>query len=257
MSKQPLIPQQHLSNFEGQIKKMMELDKDVISEAIKQLKELTQGMKDANFGNQHHYPTATISLLNGLVRSGVNRNKYLPLFNQSIVLSVSYFSSTISAIFCDSLWNHLNTVKTFPDKLKKKSIKFSLNELYDLNFGFSKELGRIVARKDNISFQDTKSIKDAFGDYFDVKIIRDKNVDNIIAALALRHAIAHNSEHIDSKCCKMLEVATEREFYPTPKVDSLIKINEVELNIIMNSMQVYVSALVQQIEDKTLNANPF
>ena len=260
MAKQPLEPRQHLSNFEAQlvkISKMLELDKDVISEAIKQLAELKEGMIKADFGNHHHYPTATIDLLEGLIRSGANRNKYISLFNQSIVLSVSYFSSTISAIFCDSLWNYLNTTKAFPNKLKKKSVKFSLAELYELNFGFSNELGRMVSRKDNISFQDTKSIKEAFNDYFNVEIQRDKNVDNIIAALSLRHAIAHNSEIIDEKCYNMLEIATNREFILQPKKDSQIKINGEELDIIMNSMKIYITSLVEQLEQKTLHANPF
>ena len=90
-----------LESFSVQANKVLnisEFDKDVIAPVIEALKKKERLIEENKF-NRMYKPTAEISMLESLYKGGHKRAKYKPVYNQSVVLLVSYFGSAISDIF--------------------------------------------------------------------------------------------------------------------------------------------------------------
>lgn len=228
----------------GKVFNMMEFDKDFISMVINQLR--AQGtLLEAQHGirNDKLLPYGAINLLESICESGPKRRKYQPIYNQSLVLLVSYFASAVSAIFNETLTYFLNHVDEIPKDLAKEEFKFSVRELKELEYDLSIEIGRVVARKSDISFQDMQSIYRAFKRYFEIDIGRSDDVDTIIAAQSLRHAIVHNSEMIDEKCQRQLILAKDRKIVRNFELETEIKVSISDLEIVSGSMRRYVLGL--------------
>lgn len=234
------------SQLEDQFNKVfsiMEFDKDFIEIVISQLDKQGKQLESHGITNHHLLPYNSIKLLESICQSGPKRSKYKPIYSQSIVLLVSYFSSTISSIFNDTLTFYLNNLEKVPKSLAKEEFKFNLSELNELEYDLSTEIGRMIARKADISFQDMQSIYRAFKRYFNIEIEKNYHVDNIITAQSLRHAIVHNAEIIDNKCKRQIDIANNRTIERAFSVGDTIEVNKDDLVAIADSMKSYVSNL--------------
>ncbi len=245
--------QKIIEKFELQISsvfKIIEFDKEYVEIVVKQLKELKKKLIGFGIQNPIYHPTSQIKLLSSLIQSGPKQRKYQPVYNQCLVLLVSYFASTINSILNEGLNYYLNNSDNLPDKVANQEFKLSLRELQELQFDLSEKIGSIIVRKSDISFQDMKSIARAFEQFLGITIQKDEDVDNIITAQALRHIIVHNSEIIDDKCIKQLTNAGNRKFVEDVEPNKKAVIDADDLNIVKASMLNYANNLFQLIKDK-------
>ena len=230
--------------FESQIinvYKITEFDSDFLTLAIGWLEELEKNLrKSQGIENIKLLPTRTIHLLTKVRDQGPSRSKYQPVYNQSVVLLVSYFASAISDLFNDTLTHYLSNTDKLPASLGKEEFKFSLQEMSILKYDLSTEIGRMISRKSDLSFQDMGSIAKAFSRFFDTEIEWDSNVSNIIAAQACRHAIVHSGEIADNKCIKQLAVAKTRTIKIGLNENEKIAFDKDEIVVIGDSMKVYI-----------------
>ena len=224
--------------------KITEFDSDFLSLAIDWLTELETDLKTTqNIDNENLLPTRTIKLLEKVLEQGPTRAKYQPVYNQSVVLLVSYFASVLSSIFNDTLTYYLSHIEKLPKNLEKEEFKLNLFELSELKYDLSNEIGRIISRKCDISFQDMGSISKAFKRFFNIKIEWDENVSNIIVSQACRHAIVHKGEEVDHKCIAQIKHAKNRQLKLNITENEKITFKKSEINIIGESMKKYVSSL--------------
>jgi len=234
--------------------KITDFDSDFLSLAIDWLTQLEDDLRtNHSIYNENILPTRTIKLLTTVLEQGPSRAKYQPVYNQSIVLLVSYFASSLSSIFNETLTYYLSHIEKLPKKLEREEFKLNLFELSELKYDLSKEIGRIIARKSDISFQDMGSISKAFKRFFNVTIEWDKNVSNIIVSQACRHAIVHNGEEVDHKCIAQINHAKERELKLNMHENQKITFDKEEIKIIGESMKEYVSNLCTSLL-KTLSS---
>ena len=234
--------------------KITEFDNDFLSIAIEWLKDLENNLiNNKNIQNDQLLPTKTINLLTTVLEQGPQREKYKPVYNQSVVLLVSYFASTVSEIFNSTLTYYLSHIEKLPKRLEKEEFKFSLTELSELQYDLSKEIGRMIARKSDISFQDMGSISKSFKRFFGITIEWNAKVSNIITAQACRHAIVHNGEIIDFKCANQVRQADNREIKKDLKKGESVIFDISEIKLIGESMDIYVKTLCDNLLSKIPN----
>jgi len=237
--------------FKSQIEnvyKITEFDNDFVSIAIGWLQDLENDLKNnKNIENDNLLPTRTINLLKTVLEQGPKREKYKPVYNQSVVLLVSYFASLVSEIFNSTLTHYLSNIEELPKRLEKEEFKFTLSELSVLQYDLSKEIGRIITRKSNISFQDMGSIAKAYKRFFGIVVEWDTNVSNIITAHACRHAIVHSAEIADHACINQLKAAKDREIKKDLKENEPIEFNIDEIKTIGKSMELYIKSLCDSL----------
>lgn len=237
-------------NFKNQFKAVSDItkfDSEYLKIVIDILEEVELRLKGTGVVNEAHLPTKALKLLRDLRDKGPQQAKYEPVYNQSVVLLVSYFGSAITDIFNDSLTNLLTEGLEIPQQVMKEAIDLTILELSNLNYDLSKDIGRIIARKADISFQDMQSISRAFKKFFSIEINWDVTVNNIILAQAMRHVIVHHSEIVDEKCVGQLSRAKERKIKPNVEVGEAVKFTKAEIIIIGESMQAYIDALISML----------
>ncbi len=236
-----------LDSFKEQLDKVLniiEFDREYLQIAIDQLERHKDELVKFGLENKRYHPDSQINLLKTLVRSGPSQSKYQPVFNQCLVLQVSHFASAISSTFNESLSHYLENPTLISEKAENLEFRFRLSELIELEYDLSTAIGQIIARKSDISFQDMKSITNAFETFFSVEIKKNVDVDNIIAAQALRHVIVHNGEVVDQKCLRQLQSAGKRNFYRNIKIRSKIAIQREHIETVQKSMLSYVDNLI-------------
>jgi hypothetical protein len=132
------------------------------------------------------------------------------MFNQCVVLLVSYFASAVEDLFVACLSEKFNNLKdAIADK--DKDIKIPLGELLESGFSLDNEsVAKLLVRKKEISFQDMQSIKREVEAYFKFQPEKNEDTNNIILAQHCRHALVHYGGKANSKTIAQIKDARPR-----------------------------------------------
>ncbi len=227
------------------VRSLMNFDKIVLDFCIIQIEQLNDRIKnnqEINITNVHFFPENTLKQLKLIKQNNSMKLQYESIYNQCLVLIVSYFTSCIKELFRDSLQyyserNHENL------KCINTELKFTFEELETYNFDLSKSVGDIIIKKRNLSFQDMQSICREFQSYFGIKVDKDKIVDNIILAQAARHAIVHSLSIADEKFITQISYTNRRSIKLSIKLNDELKFSTSEIEEIMNNMREFLSII--------------
>lgn len=173
------------------------------------------------------------------------RPYYETMFNQCVVLLVSYFTSAVKELFDSNLTHKIKNHKY--EKPEKEEIKISLDELDQLNFDLSNDIGRLIIDKNQISFQDMLSIARAFKEHFNFEPEKDENVNNIIVSQACRHSIVHSGGIVNQKTIRQISKATPRVIKKELKNGEKIQFDTNEIKCISDSMTNYIEMLISEL----------
>jgi hypothetical protein len=116
----------------------------------------------------------------------------------------------------------------------------------------NERIGHLIADKNDLKFQDMKSISRAFKDYFGFNIVKDENVNNIIMAQAGRHVIVHDSARINEKIIRQVSGAKPRHLKPQLSGET-IQFNSDEVKLIADSMLKYFRQVRSQVEARLMS----
>lgn len=123
-------------NFRTQIEsveKLMNFDREVLDIAIGRIsefrKKLTTESKTSLLQVQ---ADNTITLLKNVRKNDSLRHRYETIFNQALVLLVSYFSSSMHDLFCEGVRESLT--RDTESALLKEQFRMTFRELRDANF---------------------------------------------------------------------------------------------------------------------------
>lgn len=241
------IGKQIIDNFKKNIvsvENLANFDRVVLHFAISSVELLQERLKE-KFTNERLLATATLKQLKNIRENDSMRPQYEEIFNQCVVLLVSYFGSAVSDIFKEYVSLCLSDR---PDKVLREELKFTIRELCDYGFDLSDQIGEIIALKKDISFQDMKSISRNFHDFLGVSIERDKKVNNIILGQTCRHVIVHAGAIADAKLTKQVSEANPRDLKKQIVENSQIQFTADEIKILGNSMLAYLNNLVEQLD---------
>ncbi|MBA2271247.1 MAG: hypothetical protein H0W20_11740 [Chthoniobacterales bacterium] len=190
------------------VRRLMNFDRDLIGFALKMVGDLDERLKAAGFENPHLNAESAVRALRQVRDNDSLRPRYQTIFNQSLVLLVSYFASALHELFSDSVRSV--GLATDSSELFNEEVKISIRELRDAGADFAAVVPEILIKTKDISFQDMQSIARAFKTYANVTVPRDARVNDIILAQAARHVIVHNGGIIDPKFIRQVASATPR-----------------------------------------------
>ena len=191
-----------------------------------------------------------IAVVETLRKSDSLRTHFREVMNQAVVLLVSYFASAIHDVFRLCVVSHIAANQ--PSKLLTDEFRTNLSELLAITDDFDNDAADFfLTKKQDISFQDMKSISRTFRDYFSIETDIDPSVvDNIIAGQACRHAIVHSGARASLKTINELRAAPNRSILQAIERDASIDVSADDLSVIEENMKMYISRLSDAVETR-------
>jgi hypothetical protein len=203
--------------------------------------------------NEHKlYNASLIPRNRALALRNVHQNDslkrhYEAMFNQCVVLLVSYFGSAIHELFRDAVKHAL--VNSADVQAAREEIKMSWSTFAgepDQAQVFAEQL---VAQRD-ISFQDMQSIGRAFSAHFGIAVERTPATNDIILGQAARHMIVHNMAIVDGRMLKQVTAATPRTLKADIALGQTITFTRDEIETLGVRMLEYVDVLAMKLESR-------
>jgi hypothetical protein len=225
---------------------LLRFDEALLGYGLHTLQEVDTRLKENGFDNPRYRITKAIGMLERVRETESIKALYGVMYNQCIVLQVSYFASSLKSVFTDCLVTAITSGAT-KGRLQKETIEISLAELADLEFELAEHVGELVANKADISFQDMQSIGRAFTTYFGVTLPRDENVDNIIYAQACRNCIVHSGAVADARLLRQIAAASRRTIDVQLKEGASFSFSPDSIQRISQSMSAYVDLLAKEL----------
>jgi predicted AAA+ superfamily ATPase len=173
--------------------------------------------------------------------------QYEGIFNQCLVLTVSYFASTITSLFRQTI-NYAGQNSPFLIEASNEDLKISLSELRQYDFDLRNNLGDLIIRKKDFSFQDMQSVSRSFKTFLNIDIIKDQDLNNIIMAQASRHAIVHSLATSDEKFMKQIRDANPRDVLNNIEFGQQIKYQPDDIYKVIQSMKIQLLKIIESID---------
>jgi len=233
------------------VNRLVNFDRTVLDYAIQTLKELRGKLKEHHkIDNPHLTAESALSQLRTIRENDSLRPQYGQIFNQCIVLLVSYFGSAISDHFSTAVTRSMETNPT--DGLLQEDFRVSGRDLYLAASGDAGSVGDLVIKKKDISFQDMQSIRRSFKKYLGVVTDRDTSVHDIILGQAARHIIVHDASRMGPQFMRQIQGAVPRRIMEDLQETEEIVFEPDEIRQLGNSMLEFESAILCGLEKKGL-----
>lgn len=240
-----------VSTFERNIESvesLLNFDRKVLDMAIESIHELHDYLVEyPKITADKYNGKRTLDTLKSIRNNDSLKSKYAVINNQAIVLLVSYFGSAVADIFRRASKIAVNTHND--ERVLGEELKFKLEELLNLKSSLGDSIGELLITKNNISFQDMKSIQREFKKYFGIKIDKDINVNNIILGQACRHSIAHEAAKVNARVMNQVKGAKPRNLKESISEGEVIEFTQGEIKVVSESMLNYVKNLNQQVSE--------
>jgi len=244
--------------FDAQVENVVELstfDRHILNLAITSLQQLEKKLRSHHkLDNPSLSAQNTLQVLQNIQASGSLRPKYEHMFNQCVVLLVSYFSSAVGDVFRGGI--RLGVAETVSMKLDSEEIKISIAELRDLQSDFQSRAANLFMQKRDISFQDMQSIIRSFKSFFGVEMNRDSETNDIIMGQASRHSIVHAGGIADGKMMNQIRDALPRTLKTDLRENDVLKFTPTEVRALGDVMKKFVRKLEADTLERTSRAKP-
>lgn len=232
---------------------LVKFDRILLDLCIGHLEALEERIKnndEIKITQVSYYPGNTLTMLRNVKQNDSMKLMYGSMYNQGVVLIISYLTSSIKELFIRSL-NYWASHKTTSFNEANTEFKITLDELRSLNFNLSNSIGDLIIKKKNISFQDMQSTLREFETYFGFKTEKDEFVDNVILGQAARHAIVHSLAIADEKFINQVSDAKLRTLKTDVSQNDDLKFTIEELEQLSNSCKKFFRHLVDSIISRT------
>lgn len=228
----------------AQLSKLVRFDDELLVFVLTPLRRHKERLVQAKVHERLH-PNGVIQTLENIKSADSLRGLYQALHNQWLVLLASYFSSAVKQLFVDSVADAIR--RGHRKAVLEESVKVTIEDLAAGADDLPVLLASVMASNDGVSFQDTQSIGRAFGKYFDFEIPRDEAVNDIILALAARHAIVHAGGIVDARMLKQLRLVSPRSLKPRIIEGEQLQFSPSEIDQASDAMKAYFRLLASGV----------
>jgi hypothetical protein len=229
--------------------RLLNFDSEVVHIALSGVRALHETLLRAGFQNAALNAHNTLRSLENIKTNDSLEPRYRVIFNQAVVLLVSYFGSALQEMFKIGVAARLR-LDDDSSMLMKEELKLTFRKIRERGWMLNDIAADLLVDKKDLTFQDMKSVADAFNDYVGVRIPRDQNVNDIIVAQACRHVIVHAGHQVTPKMLHQLRDATPRALKPDLIVGEVVQFTPSEVELVSSSMKVYVNALVDNLSTR-------
>ena len=237
---------QAVTSFEANVEsvhRLAEFDHLVQDFVLGQLEQLNKRLReDHAIANPRLAVQQAYTQIKNIRKNDSLRPQYEYIFNQCVVLLVSYFGSALGDIFRAAVSDAL----TGPGGVKKlldEKLTVSVRELAELGTDVGAKLGDLLILKNDISFQDMQSTFRTFRDYLGIEIKRDIQMNNIILGQAARHVIVHANAVANTQFMNQVRTAVPRSLKPKLVTDERLLFTPEELRSLGDSMIGFIRIL--------------
>lgn len=240
----------HSAN-QNQVKELIGFDRLILDHCIQAILNL-QARLVANERVQlssRLLPETTIIELRSIRKHDSMRPQYAHMYNQCLVLSVSYFISALRSVFVRAV-DH--ACCCCPELLlaSKEDIRFTFEELREREFNLTDHLGELIVLKKDLSFQNMQHALKAFKDFLGVEIETNPELDTVIYGLAARHVIVHNLAKVDERFMALVKHAPQRKMGQGVVVGSDLNFQPDDVLVVQDCMRATLYALAKGVDER-------
>ncbi|MFA6176187.1 MAG: hypothetical protein WC765_06385 [Phycisphaerae bacterium] len=230
------------------VKELLRIDKLMQDIYIRALESVERRITDADFIKTHPLLKPLQSGIANLktIRKHESSSSYYEIvYNQSVVLLVSYFESTLEDLFTNILFIKISDgTLNYPTN---KIIKLNLKQLCELITNHEK-IPEVWLSQNEINFQNINNVESTFKDYFGISSCEDKHIDNVKMGVICRHIIVHSGEIISPSNVESVGKTIHRDIMKNFTAGDKIRFEPEEITKICESMEIYINNIVKQIK---------
>lgn len=230
------------------VEKLINFDREILELMIMQLTDLQSRLTSQGYDNPRLNVATTLQLIARVRENDSLRPRYRTIFNQAVVLLVSYFASALGDVFRYGISARLETEDT--GALFDEEIKLTILELKDREWNLKEAVPDLLIAKKDFTFQDMGATHRAFQTYLGVDIERGRRVNNIILAQACRHVIVHAGGKISERLLRQVASASPRDLKLSLEAGTLVQFEPEEVMCVAEEMRLYIESLGAQVEEK-------
>lgn len=230
---------------------LMDFDDVVLDYAIRSLETLCTKLESVHaIKNPRLSAEQTLKHIKDIRKNKSLQKNYEEIYNQCVVLLVSYFGSAIQDIFEECITYSLSIGSN--QNLLDEEFKVTVKEIRELKFDLSGYIGTLLVENKKISFQDMKSIRRAFQKYFEIDTEKNRTVNNIILGQACRHVIVHSGSVINRKLINQVSDCTPRTLKVDLTENNRVQFQPNEVELLGKSMYNFIESVDSKLK-KAIN----
>jgi hypothetical protein len=173
------------------------------------------------------------------------RPQFEAMFNQCVVLLVSYFGSTAHALFRQGVAAALTSGADVP--ASREELKVSWRGVAQSEGKRETLFANLLIAQHDVSFQDMQSITRSFKNHLGVDLPRSVDINNIILGQAARHVIVHAASVTDARMIRQVAAATPRTLKMAVADAEPIRFSPNEVRKLSTSMKAYLADVADRL----------
>ena len=221
---------------------LMHFDDKVLQFIMAPLEGWAERVKraDLDITNARMRPDNIVQIIKTVRSNQSLRRYYEEMYNQCIVLMVSYFAAATREIFIDNI---ALAISFDNSAVLEEELRLTVEQFTTLDGDPNRYAGAALADKKDMSFQDMQCIDRGFRKYFDFAPPRGEVSHDIALAQACRNAIVHAGSVADEKLIRQLRPLKPRRIKESIEIGEQIQFAPEEILAVQKAMLEYLETL--------------
>lgn len=233
---------------------LLEFDTLVLDHVVGGLNQLAHDLEAQGRNVAARTVTNRVAALQNVRNSESLRPRYATIFNQCVVLLVSYFGSAVHSLFIEAVSTGLREGCGLPAGIQE--VKFVWRDLSARESPTENVFADLLVAQRDISFQDMQSISKAFSQHIGLELQQDETTNDIILGQACRHVIVHAGGIVDAKMVRQVNKALPRTLKPSVRAGDDVRFDPHEVRHLGGKMSEYLDRLVDLTRNRLGASKP-
>lgn len=228
-----------------EVDRLLTFDRLIIDVAVDGLKQVEVALEERNLHSVLPVVRNRTAMLSNVAESESLRPQYAAMFNQCVVLLVSYFGAAAHTLFRQGVAAALAAGANVTAATEE--LKVSWRAVAQAEGDREAMFADLLIAQHDISFQDMQSIRRAFEKHLGLVLERSAGLNDIIMGQAGRHVIVHAGSVIDNKMIRQVAGAQPRALMPKLNVGEHIRFQPSDVRLLAASMTACVRSIVDAL----------
>ena len=227
---------------------LLEFDDLVLEHLVGGLAGIVEELQRRNLNSAAQVVGNRLQQLKNIRSAQSLRHAYGTIYNQCVVLLVSYFDAAMGDLFRAATAEALRTGQNVP--ARDRSVELSWRSLTRPEAPVEDLIADRIIDQDDISFQDMQSTRRAFAKNLDVDLGRDENANDVILGQAARHLMAHAGGKIDERFRGQVSGAKPRTLKTSLPSEGPIEFDPQEVQQLASAMAAFLNEAIARLESR-------